>query len=653
VDRSAATLAVLVAAVSLVAPGSLDAARLLSPPVAITGTVSAVGSGSATVNGTVNPNGRATTWSFEYGTTTSYGSKTAAKDAGSGTTNQAVSATLSGLRPRTAYHYRLVGTSADGTTRGSDGVFTTTAAPSAVTGSAGSVTTTSATLTGAVDPNGRETTWFFEYGTSAGYGAKTTARSAGAGGTVDVSAPVSGLSTGKTYHYRLVATSDAGTARGADHTFATSAAPAVATGAATRVAPTSATLTGRVNPNGQATTWFFEYGPTTGYGSRTSDRGAGSGRSDRNVSAGISRLTAATTYHFRLVARNASGTSFGADQSFSTSFAPAVFTGTVSGVTPTTAVLSGVVDTHGRPTSWYFEYGASTTYGSRTSTKSAGTAAGDRPVSATVSGLQPGVVYHYRIVARSDAGTANGSDRTFSTASPPHVTTGPPSSVGATSATLTGTVDTSGLTSSWYFEYGTSTSYGVRTAPGTAVGAGPRTVTVTVSGLSQGVTFHYRLVATNAAGTTAGLDATFATQLLPARCTIVGTAGNDVLTGTAGRDVICGLGGNDRILAGAGNDVVYGGPGDDTVRGGAGRDLLDGGSGRDRLYAGTGDDVVQGRSGNDVLLGGSGRDRLFGGPGADIMFARDGQRDLASGGPGADRVRGDRKRDRVLSARWF
>src|SRR5262249_31919993 len=158
----------------------------------------------------------------------------------------------------------------------------------------------------------------------------------------------------------------------------------------------------------QSTTWFFEYGPTTGYGSRTGDRGAGSGRSDRSVSAGISRLTAATTYHFRLVARNASGTSFGADQSFSTSFAPAVFTGTVTAVTPTTATLNGVVDPHGRATSWYFEYGAGTTYGSKTTSRSAGSAAGDRPVSAAVSGLSPGAVYHYRIVARSDAGTSNG-----------------------------------------------------------------------------------------------------------------------------------------------------------------------------------------------------------------------------------------------------
>jgi Ca2+-binding RTX toxin-like protein len=652
VHRSAATLVVLVAAFALCAPASLDAARLASP-AAITGTVSSVSASSAIVNGTINPNGKSTSWNFEYGTSTSYGSRTAVKSAGSGTTNQGVSETLSGLKPRTAYHYRLVGTSSDGTTRGSDGVFTTTAAPAAVTGSASAVTATTATLTGSVDPNGRETSWYFEYGPGTNYGSRTSSRSAGAGRTVNISASVSGLTTGRTYHFRLVATSDAGTAQGADRTFSTGVGPAVATGPASRIAPTSATLNGTVDAHGQSTTFYFEYGPSTSYGSRTPDRGAGSHRGDRGVSAGISRLTAATTYHYRLVARNASGTTFGSDQSFSTSLAPAVATGSATATSATSATLTGVVDTHGRPTNWYFEYGPSATYGSRTGTRSAGSAAGNRAVSAAVTGLQPGVTYHFRLVARSDAGTANGSDRTFNTASPPHVTTGPPSSVGPTRATLTGTVDTSGLTSSWYFEYGTTTGYGVRTAPGTAVGSGPRTVTVTISALSEGTTFHYRLVATNAAGTTAGADASFATQRQPARCTIVGTSGNDVLAGTAGRDVICGLGGNDRIVAGAGNDLVYGGPGDDVIRAGTGRDLLDGGPGRDRLYAGPGDDVVQGRAGNDVVLGGSGRDRLFGGLGADVFFARDGQRDLVSGGLGADRARVDPKRDRTLSATRF
>ena len=221
----------------------------------------------------MNPGGQATTWYVEYGTSTSYGTKTANVSAGSGTANTAVSASLTGLTAGTTYHYRVVATNSSGTAHGADGIFTTSAGPVAVTGSATSVTTTTATLNGTVDPNGRATTWYFEYGTSTGYGSKTAEKSAGSGtSTAGVSAPVSGLTRGRLYHYRLVATSDAGTSRGADQTFSTITAPTAVTGAASSIAPTSARLNGTVTPNGQATTWYFEYGTSTSYGTKTPPR---------------------------------------------------------------------------------------------------------------------------------------------------------------------------------------------------------------------------------------------------------------------------------------------------------------------------------------------------------------------------------------------
>jgi polar amino acid transport system substrate-binding protein len=88
---------------------------------------------------------------------------------------------------------------------------------------------------------------------------------------------------------------------------------------------------------------------------------------------------------------------------------------------------------------------------------------------------------------------------------------------------------------------------------------------------------------------------------LQGRCTIRGTAGNNVLAGTRRADVICGLGGNDTIRGRAGNDTLVGGPGNDTLVGGAGNDLLVGNAGRDALFAG-GDRT-------DRLSGGGGRDR--------------------------------------------
>jgi len=317
-NRNQLGVAVLVTGVVLLLAVA-GAAIAASAPTAITGPVTSVGPTTATLTGTVNPNGQATTRYFEYGTSTSYGSRTSTVSAGSGTTNVDVSAAVTGLRPGTTYHYRLVATNGAGTSRGADGIFTTSSAPGAVTDPATDVTATSATLNGTVDPNGRTTTWYFQYGTSTSYGSTTPVKNAGSGtSSVNVSIAISGLKTGRVYHYRLVATSDAGTSRGADATFSTSGAPKTVTAPATAVAPTSATLNGTVNPDGRPTTWYFEYGTSTAYGSKTSSKSAGSGTSDRTVTATISSLSPSTTYHFRLVATSDAGTSRGADASFAT-----------------------------------------------------------------------------------------------------------------------------------------------------------------------------------------------------------------------------------------------------------------------------------------------------------------------------------------------
>jgi hypothetical protein len=385
-------------------------------PTAITGSVTAVGATTATVTGTVNPGGVATTWYVEYGTSTSYGSQTASTNAGSGTSNTAVSVSLASLAQGTTYHYRVVATSTAGTSRGSDGLFTTLAAPGVVTGAATSVGVSSATLHGTVDPNGQATTWSFEYGTSTSYGSQTTAKSAGSGNNPgNVSIQITGLQKGQTFHYRLVASSSGGTTHGADATFVTSSAPSAVTGDATSIAPTSAKLNGTVTANGLSTTWWFEYGTSTSYGTKTSARSGGSGTTAQGQSLSVTGLKASTTYHVRIVAKNSSGTTFGGDKTFSTSLSPVVVTGGAQSVSAGGASLTGSVDTRGRPTTWWFEFGTGTTYGSKTSAKNAASKAGSQNVSAPITGLKNGTGYHYRLVAKSDAGTTYGSDLTFST----------------------------------------------------------------------------------------------------------------------------------------------------------------------------------------------------------------------------------------------
>ena len=394
----------------------VTAGAVAAGPSATTGPTTAVGPTSATVTGSVDPAGQATTWYVEYGKSTSYGSKTSSVSAGSGSGATNVSAGLTGLDSGTTYHYRVVATNAGGTDHGSDAVFTTTVPPVATTGSASSVTATSATLNATVDPNGRDTTYYFEYGSSSSYGTKTLSKCAGSSTSPQSeSASITGLQAGRTYHFRVVATSDAGTSDGKDATFATSGAPSVQTGGATSVAPTSATLTGSVTPNGLSTTWWFEYGTTTGYGSKTGSHNAGSGSSAGSVSLAVTGLKVGTTYHYRLVAQNSNGKTVGDDESFATVGAPSAVTGAAPNVGPDYAVLAGSLDTHGRSTTWWFEFGTTTSYGHSTASKSAGSKAGSQSVSTTLTGLTPATTYHFRLVAKSDAGTTHGADAVLTT----------------------------------------------------------------------------------------------------------------------------------------------------------------------------------------------------------------------------------------------
>jgi hypothetical protein len=82
---------------------------------------------AATLNGTLSPNGSDTSYYFEYGTSTNYGVTTPSVDAGTGSSAQAVSVTLTALSPSTTYHFQLVATNANGTTDGGDLNFVTEA----------------------------------------------------------------------------------------------------------------------------------------------------------------------------------------------------------------------------------------------------------------------------------------------------------------------------------------------------------------------------------------------------------------------------------------------------------------------------------------------------------------------------------------------
>ena len=117
-------------------------------------------------------------------------------------------------------------------------------------------------------------------------------------------------------------------------------------------------------------------------------------------------------------------------------------------------------------------------------------------------------------MATNSAETVYGSDRTFTTLSatgPPVIITNSATNVTSSSATLNGTVDPHGLTTTVYFQYGTTTSYGHITPNQSKTGNTYQNVMANVSGLAASTTYHFRIVATNTAGTRYGGDRTFIT----------------------------------------------------------------------------------------------------------------------------------------------
>src|SRR5262249_48948279 len=135
--------------------------------------------------------------------------------------------------------------------------------------------------------------------------------------TQNVAANISGLTGGTTYHFRIVATNSAGTRYGSDRTFTTNGPPVVTTNAATNVQPRSATLKSALNTPRFYTNVRYQYCTSTLHDALPINQ-TKTGNTTQHVAANISGLTGGTTYHFRIVATNSSGTRHGSDRTFTT-----------------------------------------------------------------------------------------------------------------------------------------------------------------------------------------------------------------------------------------------------------------------------------------------------------------------------------------------
>lgn len=494
----------------------------------VTESCSAVSTSSATLNASFDGNGEDTHYFFEWGLKGKpYEHTTPDTDIGSPAVHTPVSEPISGLTSDSVYHYRAVMTNPKGTSPGNDVECASANAVTALTTEAVSnLTSSSATLNASWEGNGEDTHYFYEWGFATGSGFEHSTPSPAADGGNSAghqSHPLSltGLASDATYRFRIIASNGKGTSTGETLTFKTFKFPSVQYLQPTKEEPTSLQLNTLVNPNGGgATTFHYDYGTTTAYGSSTPESASiGSDSTFHEASQVIAGLSPGTKYHYRIVATGPGGPYEGEDQTFTTlPVAPTVTDSTVTERSPTAARVSADVKPGFGPTVVYFEYGQTAAYGSATIPGAPLAADNDsHQVSAKLSGLAPDTTYHYKVVAINFNGSATSPDLTFATGGPPRVSAESASSITETTARLSALVNPNLSNTTYHVEYGPTSAYGFKTGESALVGGDEtnHSVSEDLTGLSPGTTYHYRVVATNGVGSTPGGEATFTTAMAP------------------------------------------------------------------------------------------------------------------------------------------
>jgi phosphodiesterase/alkaline phosphatase D-like protein len=314
-----------------------------------------------------------------------------------------------------------VAVNSSGTTYGDDRVFTSSSDLAiATTNGATCVTGSSVILNATVNPKGAATNVTFEYGLGKTYGNTVSIASNPVSDATNivVSVTLNGLIPNQVYHYRVVANNAAGTTFGKDATFTTApVAPNSQTLAATLIKQNSATLNGSVNPQNASTTVSFEYGPDKTYGEVVQyASNPVSGTASIPVSLTLNNLLPQQVYHYRLVATNAGGVTYGEDQTFQTILAPTAVTGAATNVHSHDVTLNATINPQNTPATVSFEYGLDDTYGETVLLPGNPFTGGENiAVNVTLDHLLPNQRYHYRVVGTSAAGTNYGADYTFTT----------------------------------------------------------------------------------------------------------------------------------------------------------------------------------------------------------------------------------------------
>jgi hypothetical protein len=512
----------------------------LGAPILNSPSSSGVTSTAATLGGTVSSDGASTITErgVVYSLTTTNADPVIL---GTGVTKEIVSGTtgafttgIAGLTPGANYSFKAFATNAIGTNYTTVGTFQTLAvSPSVGSPSSSSVGLSTATLGANVTSDGGAaiTQRGFVFSPTATdsnplLGSAAVTASIVSGTTGALSSSLSGLASGVAYTFKAFATNSVGTSYTSGGTFTTLAVPAISGSSMSGITDSTATLGGDVTSDGGST--ITERGVVYSLTASDANPTIGSPGVTKAVASGttgtftapVTGLAPGANYSFRAFATNAMGTAYTSPRTFVTLALPTISGGSSSSVGLSSATLSASATSDGGSaiTQRGFVYSLTATDGNPgignpgvTTSAVAGTTGS---FASSVTGLSPGASYSFKAFATNAVGTAYTSVGTFQTLALPVATTAAATSVGLSAATLNGSVNPTGFSTTVLFEYGLSTSYGTQATAGPAPGSGsaPVNVNAAITGLTCSSTYHFRLVATNAGGTANGADRTFTTS---------------------------------------------------------------------------------------------------------------------------------------------
>jgi uncharacterized protein (TIGR02145 family) len=489
-------------------------------PTLLTTSVSAITQTSATSGGNVTQDGGASVTSRGvcWGTTpspTTSNSKTSDVP-GTGI----FISSITGLAAGTTYFVRAYATNSAGTAYGNETTFTTTPfLPTITTTAVTAIASTTAISGGNITSDGGDfvTVRGVCWNTSS---SPTIAnfRTSNLSGTGNFTSTLTGLTSGATYYVRAYAVNSAGTAYGNEVFFtALAALPVLTTASVTSVGSTTATGGGTISSDGgsaitaRGICWNTSTAPTTAHFKISVGTGIG------NFTGSMLGLTPGTTYYVRAYATNSAGTAYGNEVMFvALAVLPTITTSPVSSVGSATASTGGFIALDGG--------GAITTRGVCWSTSSNPTisdnktsdGSGTGSFTSNITGLTAGTTYYVRAYTTNSAGTAYGTQVTFTTTSIqaqiPTLTTASATLVSTTSATSGGNVTSDGGATVTARGVCWSTTTNPTTLNSrTTDGSGTGSFTSNITGLTSGTTYYVRAYATNSAGTAYGSNVTLST----------------------------------------------------------------------------------------------------------------------------------------------